>query len=162
MKHWYALYTKPHKEQQVDSLLESKGFETYLPALKIRKNGRWKVKPFFSCYLFVRADPSNGLSSLRWTPGLRRIVGFGDQPATVDDKVVSFLRQRLAEMQESGYPVSRFQPGDRVVITSGPLSRLEAVFERGLSSGQRAQILIDFLGRWTSCQVDTDCLEKAR
>jgi len=162
MERWYALYTKPHKEQQVCSLLESKGFETYLPTVKIRKNAKLKVIPFFSCYLFARADPSNGLSSLRWTPGLRKVVCFGDQPAVVDDSVVFFLRQRLAAIEESGYETYRFRPGDRVVMTSGPLRDFEAVFERGLSSGQRATILVDFLGRWTRCEVEIDRLEKVR
>ncbi len=162
MKHWYALYTKPHKEQQVCGFLESKDFETYLPTVKMRKNGKGKVMPFFSCYLFVRVDPSNGLFSLRWTPGLRRVVSFGDQPAIVNDNVVSFLRQRLAEIEESGYEAYRFKPGDRVVMTCGPLRDFEAVFERGLSSGQRARILVDFLGRWTRCEVEIDRLKKVR
>jgi transcriptional antiterminator RfaH len=160
MKHWYALYTKPYKEQQVCSFLESKGFETYLPTLKIRKNGHYKVTPFFSCYLFVRAHPSSGLFSLRWTPGLRRVVSFGEQPALVNDNVVSFLRQRLAEMQEPGYRAYPFNPGDRVVMLSGPLRDFEAVFESGLSSGQRARVLVDFLGRWTRCEVEIDRLKK--
>ena len=160
MEKWYTLYTKPHKERQVSSFLESKGFETYLPLIRVRKRGQEKSVPFFSCYLFISADPSNGLSSLRWTPGLRRVVCFGDQPAVVDDDVVSLLRQRLAKMQESGYQAYRFKPGDRVVMTSGPLRDLEAVFERGLSSGQRARILLDFLGRGTRCEVEIDRLEK--
>lgn len=162
MKYWYALYTKPHKEQQVCSFLESKGLETYLPTVKMRKNGNIKVTPFFSCYLFVRVDPSNGHFSLRWTPGLRRVVSFGDQPAVVEDNVVSFLRQRLAKMQQSGYEAHWFKPGDRVVIASGPLRDFEAVFERGLSSGQRARILVDFLGPWTRCEVEIDRLKKVR
>lgn len=162
MKNWYALYTKPHKEQKVCDLLESKGFETYLPTVRIRKNGNYKVTPFFSCYLFVRVDPSHGLFSLRWTPGLRRVISFGDQPAIVNDNVVSFLRQRLTKMEESGYEAYRFRPGDRVVMRSGPLRDFEAVFEHGLSSGQRARILVDFLGRRTRCEVEIGRLKKVR
>lgn len=162
MKRWYALYTKPHKEEQVSSFLESGGFETYLPTVKIRKNGNYKVMPFFSCYLFVRVEPSNGLSTLRWTPGLRRIVSFGDQPALVDERLISFIKERLAEIQESGRTGYQFQPGDQVVVTSGPLRDFEAVFDQKLSSQNRAKILVDSLGRWTRCEVEIDCLRKAR
>lgn len=162
MEHWCTLYTKPYKEHQVSNFLESRGYETYLPTIPVRKNGSYKVVPFFSCYLFVRVDSSNGFFSVRWTPGLRRVVSFGDQPAMVDDDVVSFLRQRLAEMQESGYEAYWFKPGDRVVITSGPLRDLEGIFDDKLSSRDRAKILVDFLGRWTPCHVDIDCLKKAR
>jgi hypothetical protein len=54
MEHWYALYTKPHKEHHVSSFLESRGFETYLPAIQVRREGQKSTKTFFSCYLFVR------------------------------------------------------------------------------------------------------------
>ena len=93
MKHWYALYTKPHKEHQVSSILESQGFKTYLPTIQVRKNSRRKTRPFFSCYLFIRMDPVDALPEVRWTPGLRRIVSFGQQPAIVfvnDDKARRF------------------------------------------------------------------------
>jgi transcriptional antiterminator RfaH len=162
MERWYALYTKQYKEHQVSNFLESKGFETYLPTIKVRKNGSYRVVPFFSCYLFVRVDPSDGLSSLRWTPGLRKVVCFGDQPADVPDDIISRIKQRLAQMQESGYSTHLFQPGDRIVMTSGPLRDFEAVFERGLSSGQRARILVDFLGRWMPCEVEIELLKKVR
>lgn len=160
MEHWYTLYTKPHKEQQVSNFLESKGFETYLPLIQVRKRGREKSVPFFSCYLFVRVGPSNGLSALRWTPGLRRIVSFGGQPTLVDEHVISFIKQHLTDIQEPGYTAYRFKRGDRVAITSGPLRDLEGIFDQKLSSRDRAQILVDFLGRWTRCEVEIDYLEK--
>lgn len=162
MEHWHTLYTKPHREQRVSSFLESKGFETYLPVVQVRRRGQEKSVPFFSCYLFVRVGPSNGLASLRWTPGLRSIVSFGDQPALVDERVISFIKQRLTEIQESGRTGYQFQPGDRVVVTSGPLRDFEAIFDQKLSSHDRAKILVDSLGRWTRCEVEVDCLKRAR
>ena len=92
MKCWYALYTKPHKEHHVSSFLESRGFETYLPTIQVRKNRRRKTKLFFSCYLFIR--------------------DFG------------------------------------------------AVFDKSLSSSDRARVLVDILGRLTACEIELDCLEK--
>ncbi len=162
MEHWYALYTKPHKERQLSSFLEHRGFETYLPLIQVRKRGQEKSIPFFSCYLFVRVGSSNGLPSLRWIPGLRRIVTFGDQPALVDEHLISFIKRRLADIQESGCTAYRFKPGDRVAITSGPLRDFEAIFDDKLSSRGRARILVDFLGRWTRCEVETHCLERVR
>jgi len=160
MEHWYALYTKPHKEHHVSSILESKGFETYLPTIRVRKNGKRKTEPFFSCYLFVRTDPAAGLPTVRWTPGLRRIVSFGDQPAVVPDRAISLIGRRLAEMGELNYSGCRFKSGDQVVIKDGPLKHFEAVFDRALSSRDRAMVLVDLLGRWTRCEVDVSCLKK--
>jgi len=160
MERWYALYTKPHKERHVSSFLQSRGFETYLPTIQVRKNGTRKTEPFFSCYLFVRLNPDAGLSSVRWTPGLRRIVSFGDEPPVVPDHAISLIQRRVAEMGELDYSGSRFQPGDRLRITGGPLRDFEAVFDRALSCQDRAMVLVDLLGRLTRCEVDVSCLGK--
>lgn len=160
MEHWYALYTKPHKEHHVSSFLESRGFETYLPAIQVRKNGQRKTEPFFSCYLFVRMDLADAFPGVRWTPGLRRIVSFGGEPATVPDDAISLIRQRVAEMGELDYSGCRFESGEQVVIKDGPLKYFEAVFDRALSNRDRAMVLVDLLGRWTRCEVDVSCLEK--
>ena len=161
MKHWYALYTKPHKERHVSSILEGEGFETYLPTIQVRKNRQRKAKPFFSCYLFVRLDPDEALPGVRWTPGLKRIVSFGEQPAVVRDDVIDTIRHHLERLEASGYPVEqRFKPGERVLIKSGPLRDFGAVFDRSLSSSDRAKVLVDMLGRLTTCEIELDHLEK--
>ena len=160
MEHWYALYTKPHKECHVSSLLESKGLETYLPAVRVRKNGRTKTEPFFSCYLFAHFDPAGALPGMYWTPGLRRIVSFGGHLATIPDGVISSIHKRLAEMGEMSYQLPRFKQGDRVAITAGPLRDFKAIFDESLSAGDRACVLVEFLGRWTRCQVSLDHLER--
>ena len=159
MEYWYALYTKPHKENHVSSFLKSRGLETYLPTIQVRKNGKKKTEPFFSCYLFVRLA-SEVVSSVRWTPGLRRIVSFGGEPVAIPDDALSLIRRRVAKMGELGYAACRFKSGEQVVIKDGPLKYFEAVFDRALSNRDRATILVDMLGRWTRCEVDVSYLEK--
>ena len=159
MEHWYALYTKPHNERHVSSFLKSRGFETYLPTIQVKKNGKSKPQPFFSCYLFVRLNSASALPSVRWTPGLRRIVSFGREPAAVPDAAISLIRRHVAKMGELGY-LSRFKLGDRVAIKTGPLKYFGAVFDRALSNRDRAMVLVDLLGRLTRCEVDVSCLEK--
>jgi len=159
MENWYALYTKPHKEHHVRSLLENRGFETYLPIIQVRVNGKKKTVPFFSCYLFVRLA-SDATSSVRWTPGLRRILSFGEAPAAVPDDAISLIQRRVAKMGDLGYAVCRFKSGEQVVIRGGPLKCFEAVFDRALSNRDRAMILVEMLGQWTRCEVDVSYLEK--
>ncbi|MGA9349024.1 MAG: transcription termination/antitermination NusG family protein [Anaerolineae bacterium] len=164
MKHWYALYTKPQMEQRVSAILQAKGMETYLPTIPIYKGRRQteKSRAFFSCYLFARMDfGAVGYSSVAWTPGLRRIVSFGGQPTVVRDEVIGMIRHRLERMEVSGYPVAQsFKSGDRVLIKSGPLRDLEAIFDKSLSSSNRAKVLVDVLGRLTVCEIEPGCLEK--
>ena len=125
----------------------------------MKKNSKSKSEPFFSCYLFVRLA-TDVVSSVRWTPGLRRIVSFGGESVMIPDDVISSIRRRVAKMGELGYATCRFKSGEQVVIKDGPLKYFEAVFDRALSNRDRAMILVDMLGRWTRCEVDVSCLEK--
>jgi len=160
MKRWYALYTKPRKERQVSDILASKGIETYLPLVRVRKRGRREVEqPFFPCYLFARVDlAAEGLSSVCWTPGLRKVVNFGGEPAAVPDAVVALIRKRLAKRDYPRYKA--FEPGERVRIKAGPLRDLEAIFDQNLSPSDRVRVLVDILGRLTPCEIEVDYLEK--
>jgi transcriptional antiterminator RfaH len=160
MTHWYALHAKPHKERQVCGFLQSEGVEVYLPLIPVGRRGQYRFLPFFSCYLFARLDGAADLSSVRWTPGLRRIVSFGGRPAKVPDEVIDDIQHRLAWMLEAGETNYPFQRGDRVVVRKGPLADLEAIFEERLSSRDRARILVDCLGRWTRCEVEVDALKR--
>ena len=162
---WLTLYTKPRSERQAHDFLQAAGVETYFPVVAQYSTHRRAIEsaPFFPCYLFVRVDPAaREFSALPWTPGLRCIVRFDGRPAWLPDRVISELRQHLGRLDRSGYfdPRSQFRPGDRVRITAGPLKDMEAVFDRAVSKEGRVRILLDFIGRFTACEVEADCLAK--
>lgn len=155
MRRWYALYTKPHKEFQVEGLLQAQGIETYLPTVrrKVRRRDRPRSKVYFPCYLFARIDfDATPRSSIAWMPGIRHIVMSGEQPAVVADEIVNLVRSRLDGAEESVYGWLR--QGDRVRITSGPLRDLEAVFDQPLSAADRVRVLLDVMGRLTPVELD--------
>jgi transcriptional antiterminator RfaH len=161
MEHWYALYTKPNKERQVNALLQDKGVETYLPTVR-RKVGR-RDRPdrmvYFPCYLFARVDfEVTPRSSIAWMPGMRRIVSAGDELVVVSDELISLIRYRLGGIEDVGY--GNLQTGDPVRITSGPLRDLEAVFDQPLSAASRVRILLDVMGRMTSVEIDYSQIKK--
>ena len=155
MERWYALYTKPRKERQVDALLQGRGIETYLPTVrrKVRRRDRPDRVVYFPCYLFALLDfKVTPHSSIAWMPGVRRIVAFGDQPAAVADEIIDLIRGRLSDVEEVGY--GRLKKGDRVRIQSGPLRDLEAIFDQPLSSKDRVRVLLDVMGRMTPAEID--------
>jgi transcription elongation factor/antiterminator RfaH len=160
MEHWYALYTKPRKEHQVDALLRGRGFETYLPT--VRRKAKRRDRPdrivYFPCYFFARFDfEVLPCSSITWMPGMRSIASLGDQPAIVADEIVELVRCRLEAIEDVGYgPLCQ---GDRVRIKSGPLRDLEAVFDQSLSQANRVRILVDVVGRMTPVELEYSQLE---
>lgn len=153
MRQWYALKSKARMESTAATLLNTSGIETYLPQLKVHKRP-WTtpvLEPLFPGYLFSRLDPAQGEIRLAtYTHGVLYVVGFGDQPYPVDDELITAIQDRLAGRQSRATPA--FRSGERVVITSGPLRDVEAVFDRQLSPAGRVQVLIQILER--QCRVE--------
>ena len=157
MEHWYTLYTKPRKEYTVRDLLQGRGIENYLPALKPpgRRRGACREKPFFPRYLFARLDLEViPLSSINWSQGMTGVVAFGGQPAVVPDDVIHWLRARLAQVNGEDYHDGLpLLPDTPVRLIDGPLAGMVALFDRRLSGADRARVLIQLLGRLTATEV---------
>lgn len=162
MLYWYALFTKPHKERQVESVLKERGIEVYLPAIDPPSRRTRRVHPFFPRYLFARFDvEEHGINALQYIPGLRSVVMFGGLPARIDERVISLLRKRLATeevFQIRGEPIKQ---GDRVKITRGPFANLEALFDSRLSAAGRVRVLVQLLQRWTAIDIQASQITRA-
>ncbi len=158
---WYALYTKPHAERQVSQALQARGHETYLPMMPVwrARRRRMEDEPLFACYSFVHLDLDEiGISEVAWLPGVRSVVSFGGEPTPMPEGIIEHIRRRVRQM--TGTPQNVMRPGDRVRITEGPFKDLEAVFEDHLTGFERAQVLVQVMGRLTRCAVDTNQLER--
>lgn len=154
MRRWYALLSKPKKEVPVVTLLSRAGIETYLPLASLgASSGRQAVlSPFFPSYLFASLDPEfDELHLVRYTRGVRSIVGYGGEPSPVPDELIDLIKLRIDAMAGRKVKVP-FQPGDRIVISNGPLAGTEAIFDRQLSAEGRVQVLVQILHRL--CRAD--------
>ncbi|RME59454.1 MAG: hypothetical protein D6790_10665 [Caldilineae bacterium] len=158
MDAWHLLYVKPHKEPQVNRLLQDRGVETFFPIVQIERGyGRGiRIEPFFPHYLFFRADletPEG--AAVRWQPGVRTIVHFGGRPAVVPDEVIAHLQARFVPLQEQVLHPAEwiYKPGQRVEIKAGPFAGLEAIFHRAVKGKDRAVILLNCLGAWNRAEV---------
>jgi transcriptional antiterminator RfaH len=165
MEKWYAIQTKPRKEFVADSALAAvSGIRTYLPTLKvdpINPRAR-KVRPFFPGYLFASADLDRvGPSAIRWVPGVARLLGCGDNPVPIPQSVIDGIRYRVTEVQERDpHGLGEFRHGDRVRIKAGPFEGYEGMFDTRLKGRLRVRILVEFLQRLVTAEVDVRDLEK--
>jgi len=156
-RHWYALYTKPHKEYLVQEVLRNNGVETYLPQIAVveQRRDRRSMKPFLPQYLFAYFDPDGQhFANVRWTPGLRRIVSAGGHPLVVPDEVVAYLRRRLETMQTTDVPDSPFKKGEVVHIIRGPLEGIEAVFDQQITPKGRVLVFLNVMSRLVKTELD--------
>ncbi len=159
---WYALYTKPRAERQVSELLAARGIETYMPLLTVWRTRRRRVESeaLFPCYCFAHFDlTGTGAPDLKWTPGLKSIVSFGDRPVPIPENVVAYVRRRVVELNTGTH--APLQIGARVRVTEGPLKDLEGVLNGHIAGRERARVLIELLGRLVQCEVADAWLESA-
>jgi transcription elongation factor/antiterminator RfaH len=174
MEQWYALHAKPHKERQVAENLRQHNLEVFLPLVRVNPvNPRAaRKRPYFPCYLFVKADlQAIGLGALQWTPGLRRVVEFDGQPAIVPERFMKELKRRLGEIQAAGgLALDGLDRGDSVRIVAGPFAGYEAVFDFRLPGNERVRVLLELLAhsqgrgpkRRVPVELNAGSIEKVR
>jgi transcription elongation factor/antiterminator RfaH len=164
MEQWYTLHTKPNAEYQVITALKQRDIETYLPEIGTPTANKGKCKlPFFPCYLFARIDfELVGFSKVQWTPGLRRIVAFDEQPFPLRDELIELIHQYVDHLRTTGsLPQHNFNPGDTVRIKEGPFQDMLAIFAGPTTPAQRVQVLLEILGEARRLKLAVTDLEKA-
>lgn len=146
---WYALRSKPNKEDFLAGQLQANELEIFYPRLRVSVvNPRArKVRPYFPGYLFVHVDlEAVNLSDLKWMPGGTGLVSFGGEPAVVPDSLIAVLQKRVDDLNASSRPaVTDLTPGEPVVLEGGPFAGYEAIFDGRVSGQDRVRVLLNFL-----------------
>ncbi len=164
---WYAVQVKRFEEHRVVRYLAMKPIPTFLPLIESRRHrssAAVRLEPLFPGYLFVQmrtldTDPSHW-HTVRWTPGVRRILGTEDEPVPMPLEAIEAIQARVREL---GFvrPGVRFTAGERVRIRSGPLEGFEAVFDRPMAKDGRVRVLLELLGQVGRAEVDELDLDAA-
>lgn len=143
--------------------LRAEGVEHYCPRIETVRR-RWgrrlaMVEPMFPNYMFLRMNPSpQTWDAVRWTPGVRRILGDGEQPLPVPDGVVEAIRERADPLGFVRVGIN-WTPGRHIRVLTGPLGGLEGIFERHTSRSGRVRVLLRMLGHETPVEVEEIDLE---
>jgi len=146
---WYAIRSKPNKEEFLARQLDSYGIEVFYPRLHVTPvNPRArKIVPYFPNYLFVHVDLEvTNISALRWMPGASGLVSFDGEPASVPDMLIGVLQKQIETLHASSQNfLNEIKPGDRVLVHSGPFEGYEAIFDERLPGRNRVRVLLGFL-----------------
>jgi transcriptional antiterminator RfaH len=165
---WYTVQAKRHKEGRVVHHLAKRAIPTFLPLVEVerRRNSvrRTGLEPLFPGYVFVQLDPVDRSpqcwDTVRWSPGVHRILGNGGEPVPVPEWVIRTIQDR---MQGLGFvrPAQRFGAGDRLRFRAGPLYGLEGILDRPSSRTGRVQVLLALLSGTVRVEADELDLELA-
>lgn len=164
---WYALRSKPRKEDVVWKQAREQGFEVFYPRLRVHPvNPRArKLKPYFPSYLFVRADLDEvGQSIFQWMPHSTGLVCFGGEPAPVPENLIHAIRRRVEEIAEAGGELfDGLRPGDAVQISYGPFEGYEAIFDSRIPGSVRVRVLLQLLNeRRVPLELDAAHIQQKR
>ena len=154
-KNWFAVYTKPQKEEYAELNLRLRGIDTFLPKLFLPKSAKRTnhVVALFPSYLFVRCEiVSEEYGSIVWCPGVKRLLSFNGTPAIVDNSIVEFLMSQTAA---DGVIPSRcnVEVGQKVSIEGGPFSGLVGIIQQPPNARGRVKVLLQLLNRETNVDV---------
>lgn len=157
MEAWFVVNLKPKKEFQVERLFEEGGFTIYSPKYLSER----KVRPFFPGYAFLRFDHPAQFQMVKYTRGVKRVVGNREGPIPVPDEVVTGIRARerdgFVELQKYGQAPG---VGDEIEVVEGPLKGLRGIFQKDLDDRERVMILMNYVSYQGSLRIEKAKLKK--
>lgn len=149
-KPWFLIHTQPCREKAVIGKLGAQNIKSFLP-LTFAKRFNGEHCPLFPSYVFasfdrlIHRDVNESLSRL---PLLGRVVYFGSKPAEVPAEILIAISQRLDATgcfitdEAAKEQAFRFDQGDRVLISDGPLKGMQGVFQGTVKGRDAAYVLL--------------------
>jgi len=157
MKNWFVLNTKPKKEFQVEKIFTEAGFEIYIPKYLREKN----VRPFFPGYEFIIFDHPAQFQLVKFTRGVKKIVGPSDGPTPIPESVILSIKAReingLIELEKHG---EEPKVGDMIEVAEGPLQGLKGIFKKEIGDKERVMILLNFVSYQGQLLIEKTKLRK--
>jgi transcriptional antiterminator RfaH len=157
MLRWFVVNTKPKKEAIVERLFQQGDIGVYNP--KYREEGR--IKPFFPGYEFVRFSHPEQYKLVKYTRGVKRIVGNDAGPIPVEEEVLERIRSRevggFIELSKHGIEP---EVGDEIQVAEGPFRGLRGIFTKGLADQDRVLILLNYVSYQGQLIIEKSKLKK--
>jgi transcriptional antiterminator RfaH len=158
---WFAFHTRARHEKSVNTRLNHKGIEVYLPLVPRERqwHDRRKVVewPLFPSYVFARTR-RDSLFQVLDTPGVAGVVRLGGRPVPVPDEDIENVRRFAEAVAETGNipePEPLVSEGQRVRVVSGPLEGVEGlVIERRGGGRTLLQVGLEAIGQGLKVEVD--------
>jgi transcriptional antiterminator RfaH len=152
---WYVIQTKARDEVRCVMELSRKGIESLCP---MAREYRWRRRiyeavPLFPGYVFALFNYTDSYYQVKWTPGIKKLVQFGEAPTCLEDSIVDEMK---SSMDDRGIIdlAPDVHEGDKIRFRFGPLKGLMGTVLRCHSAQERVVVLMDHLSYQAKLKVD--------
>jgi transcription antitermination factor NusG len=144
---WFIVNTKPKQEFIAEKNLKLLGIDVYLPIyLKKVKKDKSKIDviaALFSGYLFSRFSIPDFYHKVKYTRGVKMVLGNKDYLWTIDqDRVMDIKSREKNGVVILKKRIEHFRKGDRITIDEGSFDGWEGIFFEELPDRERAIIML--------------------
>jgi transcription termination/antitermination protein NusG len=154
---WFAVRVRARSESVVASTLASRGYDCFTPTYLAQRQYSDRIRTvesaLFTGYIFCRFNPGELLPILT-TPGVQKVVSFGNIPEPVADVCIKDLRLAILHGLRT-QPAEYLRTGQRVRVLCGALAGIEG-FLVCSKDAQRLVITADVFCRAISIAIDRD------
>ena len=162
---WYVIQTKPTSEEAVEKHLQNADIETFFPKIKQavrgKRRGITRVRALFPSYVFAHVDLNdpNMHHMIRYTRGVRKILGEGPVPVPVPEEMIDIIKESISDegIIEQGLTMKK---GDNVRIRTGVFKDLVGILEKPVSPAGRVKVLLKIMHHQVKCELSAEEIEK--
>jgi transcriptional antiterminator RfaH len=162
---WYAVHTKPKQEERAESNLKAWQVKTFAPKIRERRvneftgKPHYLVKPLFPGYIFAYFKISDLLHKVRFTRGVNNVLSIDGKPTPIDDEIIEII---IAKEDGDGFTRmgEELRPGDKVIVSKGPLRNFVGIFEGRYKDEERVSILLMTVSYQNRLVLERDAVKK--
>jgi transcription antitermination factor NusG len=158
---WYAVRVRSNSEHTSATILQSMGYEVFLPVYRVKRKWSDRMKeiniPLFTGYLFCSLDLKKRLPVLQ-APGVVDFVGCGKTILPVPEEEIAAVRAMVSS-QLAIQPWPYLQVGDKVRLEHGPLAGVEGTII-DMKNCTRLVVSISILQRAVAADVDPEWVQR--
>lgn len=161
-RRWFCVQTKTRCEDFATLNLENKDITVFSPKIEevvVRSFRNVKrVVPLFPNYIFARMNPVFEHDKVRWTPGVKQILGDSHGPLHVEDEIIVGI---VAALKKKAYwKGEKLKTGDVVAVNRGAFRGLNGIFQQYTAGQARVKVLLDLIYRQVVAEFDRACVKK--
>jgi transcriptional antiterminator RfaH len=157
---WFCIRTHlKHEHIAAAHLLLIPELEVFNPRLRLLRSTRrgrvWSTESLFPNYLFARFALESKLEKVRYTPGVTKVLQFGDRVSTIPDAVIRELQVDVDALK-SQVLTDAPDEAEEVEVAAGAFKGLTGRVTRVLPAKRRVEILLDFMGRSIAAELSLE------